>query len=194
VEAYLAQIIGNVDATIVTSADDEEYMELRYTFQSAKLAYQQSGEGRQTEPMLHCDGEHLCVRIDKTTGSSRKVAQRDDALLLPNQVQKNWKEVVVAIKHEFETWVKHGCVSRRKRTDARNITDVKRVIKSKIGPDAQSAQESQQTGTSQRYSQRVLVSVAVQSQWDICTSDINKASLQGVTYKALAGTTGEPLR
>ena len=153
-------------------------MVLRYTFQSAKLAYQQSGEGRQTEPMLHCDGEHLCVRIDKTTGSSRKVAQRDDALLLPNKVQKNWKEVVVAIKQELETWVKHGCVSRRKRTDAQNVIDVKRVIKLKIGPDARSAQESQQTGTSQRYSQRVLVSVAVQSQWDICTTDISKAFLQ----------------
>ena len=97
---------------------------------------------------------------------------------MPNKVQKNWKEVVVAIKQELEPWIKHGCVSRRKRTDARNIIDVKRVIKSKMGPDAQSAQESQQKGTSQRYSQRVLVSVAMQSQWDICTTAISKAFLQ----------------
>ena len=33
-------------------------------------------------------------------------------------------------------------------------------------------------GTSQSYSQRVLVSVAVQYRWDICTTDISKAFLQ----------------
>ena len=64
-EAYLAQIIGHVDATIVTNADDEEYLELFYTSHTAKLAYQQSGEGRQTEPTLPREGEHLCVRIYK---------------------------------------------------------------------------------------------------------------------------------
>jgi len=124
-EAYLAQIIGSADATIATNADDEEYLELCYTSQSAKLAYQQSGESRQTEPILPGEGEHLCVRIYKTTGSSQKVVQRDDALLTPEEVQKNWKEVMVAIKQELETWVKYGCVSRKKRRDARNIIDVK---------------------------------------------------------------------
>ena len=51
--------------------------------------------------------------------------QRDDALLMPEEVQKNWKEVMVAIKQELETWVKYGCVSRKKLRDARNIIDVK---------------------------------------------------------------------
>ena len=49
-------------------------------------------------------------------------------------------------------------------------------------------------GASQRYSQRVLVSEAVRRGWDICTTDINKAFLQGVSYKELAEATGEPLR
>ena len=49
-------------------------------------------------------------------------------------------------------------------------------------------------GTSQRYSQRDLASVAVQNQRDICTTDISKAFLHGVTYKELAEATGEPLR
>ena len=49
-------------------------------------------------------------------------------------------------------------------------------------------------GASQRYSQRVLVSVAAQHQWDICTTDISNAFLQGVTYTELAEATGEPLR
>ena len=79
-------------------------MELCYTPRTAKLAYQQSGVCRQTEPKLPREGEHLCVRIYKTTGSSQKVVQRDDALLAPDEVQKNWKEVMVAIKQELETW------------------------------------------------------------------------------------------
>ena len=49
-------------------------------------------------------------------------------------------------------------------------------------------------GTSQRYSQRVLVSEAVRRGWGICTTDISKAFLQGVSYKELAEATGEPLR
>ena len=115
---------------------------------------------------------------------------------------------MVAIKQEPETWVKYGCVSRKKRRDARNIIDVKWVVKWAIEQDARSVQESQQTGpaqtrrvirarltvrgfkdvdarhldnyagATQRYSQRVLVSVAVHNQWDICTTDISKAFLQ----------------
>ena len=49
-------------------------------------------------------------------------------------------------------------------------------------------------GTSQRYSQRILVSEAVLRGWDLATTDISKALLQGITYKELAELTGEPLR
>ena len=49
-------------------------------------------------------------------------------------------------------------------------------------------------GTSQRYSQRMLVSEAANRGWNIVTTDIPKAFLQGVTYEELAKLTGEPLR
>ena len=49
-------------------------------------------------------------------------------------------------------------------------------------------------GTSQRFSQRILCSEAVIRGWDIATTDISKAFLQGVTYKELAELTKEPLR
>ena len=49
-------------------------------------------------------------------------------------------------------------------------------------------------GTSQRYSQRLLVSEAVCRQWPLLSTDISKAFLQGVTYEELARLTGEPLR
>ncbi len=40
----------------------------------------------------------------------------------------------------------------------------------------------------------VLVPEAVNHGWDVCTADISKAFLRGVTYKELAEATGEPLR
>ena len=49
-------------------------------------------------------------------------------------------------------------------------------------------------GTSQRYSQRLICSEAAIRQWDIATTDISKAFLQGITYEELAKLTGEPLR
>ena len=49
-------------------------------------------------------------------------------------------------------------------------------------------------GTSARSSQTLLVSEAVLRGWDICTTDIYKAFLQGVTYEELAKLTGEKQR
>ena len=49
-------------------------------------------------------------------------------------------------------------------------------------------------GTSTRSSQKILVSEAVRNHWPICTVDISKAFLQGVTYEQLAELTGEPKR
>ena len=44
--------------------------------------------------------------------------------------------------------------------------------------------------TSARSSQKLLVSEAVLRGWDICTTDISKAFLQGVTYEERAKLTG----
>ncbi len=49
-------------------------------------------------------------------------------------------------------------------------------------------------GTSSRCSQKLVVSEAVRQGWPICSADISKAFLQGVTYDELAKLTGEPLR
>ena len=45
-------------------------------------------------------------------------------------------------------------------------------------------------GTSQRYSQRLVCSEAAHRGWPICTTDISKAFLQGVTYEELSQLTG----
>ena len=48
--------------------------------------------------------------------------------------------------------------------------------------------------TRQRYSQRVLVSVAVQNTWGICATDISKVFLKGVACKDLVEAPWEPMR
>ncbi|MFM7989941.1 MAG: hypothetical protein ACKPKO_62570, partial [Candidatus Fonsibacter sp.] len=80
--------------------------------------------------------------------------KRDDALLTQEEVQKHWSAVLVAIKQELETWVKYGCISRKSRKLARNIIDVKWVIKWKVEQTARSVQESQQSGPA--VTQRVI--------------------------------------
>jgi hypothetical protein len=224
VEALLA---SHVTGTVIPESfnPEEEYLELCCTVETAKFAYQGDRASRQAELIVTMHGEHLCVRTYTATGTTQTVIQRDDALLTPDEVKTHWSDVMSAIKQELETWVKYGCISRKKRNCARNIIYVKWVIKWKFGQAARSVHESQQTGpantkrvirarltvrgfkdvdarhldnyvgTSQRYSQRIIVSVAAQNQWDICTTDISKAFLQkGVTYKELAEATGEPLR
>ena len=49
-------------------------------------------------------------------------------------------------------------------------------------------------GTSTRYAQKLICSEAVRQGWDIATTDISKAFLQGVTYEELAELTGETQR
>ena len=49
-------------------------------------------------------------------------------------------------------------------------------------------------GTSTRYSQRLVASVAAIKKWDLATADISKAFLQGVIYDELSEITGEPKR
>ena len=49
-------------------------------------------------------------------------------------------------------------------------------------------------GASSRWAQKVLVSEAVRNGWPICTVDVSKAFLQGVTYEELSELTGEPKR
>ena len=47
-------------------------------------------------------------------------------------------------------------------------------------------------GATQRYSRRLVCSEAAHRGWPICTTDISKAFLQGVTCEELSSLTGEP--
>ena len=58
-------------------------------YRELRFAYQKDGGSRQVEPLFPREGEHVCARIFAATGATKTVVQRDDALLTPDEVQKN---------------------------------------------------------------------------------------------------------
>ena len=107
----------------------QDVLELWYTADTAKLAYQEPQGGWAAEPQLPAEGEYLCVQVFASTNRAQTVVQRDSALLKPDEVLKNWPQVLQSIQAELETWAKHGCISRKARAKVRGSTDVTWVLK-----------------------------------------------------------------
>ena len=59
------------------------------------------------------------------------VVKRDDDILTPEQVKQLWPEVQKAMLKELMTWANLSCFSRRPRKGARNVIDVRWVLKFK---------------------------------------------------------------
>ena len=117
--------------------------------------------------------EHFLAAEDK-----KAVIERDTDLLTKEEIIKHKDQVNAAILAEIKTWIKYKCFERRQRSTARNIVDCKWVIKWKqeILPNGttrriirarltirgfknQDAHDLiRYAGTSQCYSQRMLVS------------------------------------
>ena len=79
-----------------------------------------------------------------------------------------------------------------------DVAKITRIVRSRLClrgfKDIDRDSVAKYAGTSTRHSQRLVCSEAVLRKWDMATTDISKAFLQGVTYKELAELTGEPLR
>ena len=155
------------------------------------------------------------VAVTKCYLANKKtVVETQTDLVTRDELVKHRTEVMASILNELQTWLKFQCFERRPRYGARNIMDCKWVIKWKLEilpdgktrrvirarltlrgfKDQDAANLEKYAGTSQRYSQRLLVSEAANRKWPIVCTDISKAFLQGVTYEELARITGEPLR
>ena len=67
------------------------------------------------------------------SGQKQVVVERDDGNVTPAELKQHWPEVLSAIQKELETWVEHNCISRKKRSEARNVIDVRWVYKWKMG-------------------------------------------------------------
>ena len=74
--------------------------------------------------------EIVLLQVGPTT-MRQEVVQRDDDILTQAQLKEYWPDVRKAMLKELQTWAKLKCFSRRARKDARNIIDVRWVIKFK---------------------------------------------------------------
>ena len=126
---------------------DEGYVEYYYEGDAHKLCRLADGE----EPIEVGSDEGLCVRVyfsgPRVKEVRKQVLKRDDALVTKEELQVHEKEVQAAIQKELETWVKHGCISRRPRAGARNVIDVRWVYKWKIDSEVRGVESSDATAS-----------------------------------------------
>ena len=143
------------------------------------------------------------------------VIKRDTDVLTKEEETKHWKELQAAMLEELRIWVKYKCFHMRPKLGARNIMDSRNVLKWKWVKDETGKSNriircrlalrgfkdqdadwlETYAGAAGRTSQRILTSEAANHpHWDFLTVDVNKAFLQGATYKELEMLTGEAPR
>jgi hypothetical protein len=130
------------------------------------------------------------------------VIERVNNILDRQEALDHVDECREAMMMELLRWVEHGAWKRGAKSRATNVLKSKWVLKWKdigAGKDksrkikarlvAQGFLDRQETatfaGTSTRWSQRLLVAVAVQMSWELWSADISEAFLRGLTFAEL---------
>ncbi|CAE8594372.1 unnamed protein product [Polarella glacialis] len=170
-----------------------------------------------TRDMAKCVLDDSNMSVDEVVvmqvllaGVKQAVIKRLTDVLTPTELKQNFKEVQAAILEELRIWVKYNCFERTPRAGARNILDSryvakwkfvdgKRIIRMRMAmrgfKDWDADSINSYAGTASRASQKVLSSeVACHPDWVMISIDINKAFLQGMTYKEIHELTGEAER
>ena len=106
-----------------------------------------------------------------------------------------------AMLEELQRWLNLGAFERVSKKYASNVIDARWVLKWKIVKDQriiqarlvvrgfqdlQAAQLSTYAGTTTRWGQRLVNSVAVQYRWPLFTADVSQAFLRGLTFEQAA--------
>ena len=162
-------------------------------------------EGLEREPLPDETVEIRCYQ----THCRKTVIERNDDLLTMEEMKEHASECLAAMTDELRTWSDLRCFERAPRQGAANILDTKWVFKWKYVKgerrirarltlrgfrEEKTGDEVNFSATATKFSQRLLVSEAVQRSWCIASTDISKAFLQGITYKELSSQTGAPER
>ena len=141
-------------------------------------------------------------------GNFRRRLARVYVILDRNEALLNVDLCREAMILELMRWVKHGAWKRGKLSDASNVLKSKWVLKWKDIQDGQtksrkikarlvaqgfSDRQSTDTyaGTSTRWGQRLLITIAVQRKWALWSADISEAFLRGLTFRELHEEGGE---
>jgi len=160
-------------------------------------------------------GEIATMRVYISANTKRAVVVKEDDLLSKKEIEQNYKAVAEAITQEIKIWLDNKCFKIRDLKGAQNLMtsryvakwkfvkqddgSMKRIIRMRLVlrgfQDTEAFDLDTFAGTAKRQSQRILMSqAACNPRWIIASLDIDKAFLQGLTYKELAEATGEKER
>jgi hypothetical protein len=158
--------------------------------------------------------ERLVLQI-YATGVRNSVIKRDTDILTREEEFKHVKELQAGMLEELKICVKYNCFHMRPKKGVRNLMDSRNVNKWKYVTDENGNKKriircrmalrgfkdrdadllETYAGTAARLSQRLIASeAACHPEWEFMTIDVNKAFLQGATYKELHELTGEAPR
>lgn len=155
--------------------------------------------------------DHRIVFTYQVGQATNAVIERVNNIFTRDEALQHVDQCKDAMLLELMRWVKHKAWKRGRREGAGNILKSKWVLKWKdigLGKEktrkikarlvAQGFLDQQMTatfaGTSTRWSQRLLLSIAVQMQWSLWSADISEAFLRGLSFEQLHLEEGEELR
>ena len=156
-----------------------------------------SADGEQL-PVLGPD-EHHVVQVFPT-GARKTVVERAQNILTREALQHE-AACNKAMLEELQRWLNLGAFERVSKRYASNVIDARWVLKWKIVKDQriiqarlvvrgfkdlQAAQLSTYAGTTTRWGQRLVNSVAAQYRWPLFTADVSQAFLRGLTFEHAA--------
>jgi len=155
-------------------------------------------DGEQLPPLS--DGEHYVVQF-YPSGAKKTVVEREHNILTREEALQHEAACNKAMLDEMQRWANLGAFERMPKKCASNVIDARWVLKWKVVQDQriikarlvvrgfkdlQAAQLSTYAGTTTRWGQRLVNSVAVQHQWPLFTADVSQAFLRGLTFEQAA--------
>ena len=135
------------------------------------------------------------------SGVKRTVVERENNILSRDEALQHEKACNQAMLDELKRWLNLGAFERCQKEHAGNVIDARWVLKWKVVngerivqarlvvrgfKDLQAAQLSTFAGTTTRWGQRLVNSVAAQHQWPLFTADVSQAFLRGLTFEQAA--------
>ena len=155
-------------------------------------------------PPLNGETEHYTVWC-YPNGVKRTVVEREQNILTLDEARAHSKECDKAMLGELTRWPNLGAFERCPKKHATNVIDArwvlkwkevngKRIIQARLVvrgvKDLQAAQLSTFAGTTTRWGQRLVNSVAAQQGWPLFTADVSQAFLRGLTFEQAAQNKG----
>ena len=135
------------------------------------------------------------------SGVKRTVVERANNILTRDEALQHEKQCNQAMLDELKRWLNLGAFERSPKKYASNVIDARCVLKWKTVngeriisarlvvrgfKDLQAAQLSTFAGTTTRWGQRIVNSVAAQYRWPLFTADVSQAFLRGLTFDRAA--------